>query len=418
MITRRTAVTGALGAMLAPAALLGQPDNRSASASPMLDHLREFVGHAYIIRTRAAEDEARTQFHDMIVFTEWDLPDRSYSIASITRNRRTMEVGRLRPDGIVEIGSEAGRSQSRLREDGVIISEGRYPTGDFFIQETRRIGPLRYALTVLTAGRRYDQVLEAIAAPEARAAAARLYPAEYGVAQAERAEAPPTAISPIALVVGIGAYDALRPLPNPIGDAELVAARMRSLGYRVVLSIDPTIDGLNAAIAQFGVDVETNASAASALFYYAGHAVEIQGRNFLLPKNFAPVPGADMEAEAVPVDTVLAQMEALRGGTRVVILDACRSAPPELTEAGRGLVPLRAPESSYIAYSTAPGMVAADGTGRNSPFARAFVTELEQPRRPIEALFREVRRAVLRDTAGEQTPWDSSSLLRPFSFAT
>ncbi len=109
-----------------------------------------------------------------------------------------------------------------------------------------------------------------------------------------------------------------------------------------------------------------------------------------------------------------------RGGpaTTVLILDACRNIPEAMVDrqTAPGLAYVLAPSGSYIAYSTAPGMVAADGAGTLSPFAGALVEELARPQKPIEDVFRSVRRSVLQTTGGTQTPWDSSSLVDPFYF--
>jgi uncharacterized caspase-like protein len=104
--------------------------------------------------------------------------------------------------------------------------------------------------------------------------------------------------------------------------------------------------------------------------------------------------------------------------TNIIILDACRNMPLTRTfrNAGSGLAQMDAPNGTFISYSTAPGSVAADGGGANSPFAEALMREMSQPSQPIEVVFRNVRRSVLLATEGEQTPWDASSLVEPFFF--
>jgi hypothetical protein len=127
---------------------------------------------------------------------------------------------------------------------------------------------------------------------------------------------------------------------------------------------------------------------------------------------------ADLELEAVSADAVLGQMQEAGHSTNIIILDACRNMP--LTQSFRsgspGLAPMNAPSGSFIAYSTGPGQVAADGAGANSPFAIALLREIAQPGQPIETVFRNVRREVLHETGGLQTRWDSSSLVEPFYF--
>jgi uncharacterized caspase-like protein len=127
---------------------------------------------------------------------------------------------------------------------------------------------------------------------------------------------------------------------------------------------------------------------------------------------------ADLELEAIKADVVLLQMEEVEGSTNIMVLDACRNMPlnRSFRNSARGLAQMEAPNGSFISYSTAPGSVAADGEGANSPFATALLDELSKPGQPIETTFRNVRRAVLRSTEGLQTPWDSSSLIEPFYF--
>ena len=218
-----------------------------------------------------------------------------------------------------------------------------------------------------------------------------------------------------ALVIGNGAYTNAPALKNPPNDARAVARRLSDLGYRVDLLIDPDRAGIVAALGrlearQDGPDRQTQ------IFYFAGHAIEISGRNFLLGVDM-PLRPTDIGAAAVPVDLVIGDMSTERVATRVIILDACRNGPARWPGMGQGLAQISAPPGTYVAYSTAPGMVAMDGGGANSPFTLALVSELARPGQPIEDVFRSVRRAVVATTAGQQIPWDSSSLLEPFSFA-
>lgn len=132
------------------------------------------------------------------------------------------------------------------------------------------------------------------------------------------------------------------------------------------------------------------------------------------------IPGLlHVDLEAVGADTVLEQMEEAGAATNIVILDACRNMPlvRGFRSPTRGLAPMDAPNGSFVAYSTAPGSVAADGLGANSPFVTALVRNLARKGESIESIFRDVRREVLTATEGTQTPWDSSSLIQPFYFA-
>lgn len=222
----------------------------------------------------------------------------------------------------------------------------------------------------------------------------------------------------VALVIGVGTYGALGDLSNPPNDAKLVAAALRRDGFEVQLVINPDQRKLYDAVHELGDRMVAAGADATGLFYYAGHGVQSKGVNYLIPSHAKIFREADLVLEAVPADAILAQMEDAKASTNIIILDACRNTPfsRSLRSGARGLAQMDAPNGSFIAYSTAPGSVAADGTGANSPFALALARELGQPGELIEAVFRNVRRTVLQQTDGQQTPWDSSSLTDPFYF--
>jgi hypothetical protein len=222
----------------------------------------------------------------------------------------------------------------------------------------------------------------------------------------------------VALVVGIGNYANLGSLPNPTKDARAIATRLRAVGFDVDLVLEADQRTLKAAIARLGERMSRAGSGATGLFFFAGHGIQSRGINYLIPANAQIAREADVDLEAVAADTVLMQMQEAAGSTNIVILDACRNMPltRSFRSSQRGLAQMDAPNGSFIAYSTAPGSVAADGEGENSPFAAALMQELDRPAQPIEAVFRNVRRSVLRDTEGMQVPWDSSSLIEPFYF--
>ena len=149
-----------------------------------------------------------------------------------------------------------------------------------------------------------------------------------------------------------------------------------------------------------------------------GHGVQSFGSNFLLPVDIALQDAADLSLVGVPAQAVLRQMFPARNRTNIVILDACRNNPfatiPDLSD--NGLAEIKAPRGTFLAYSTAPGDVAVDGTGANSPFTEALASHLTAPGVPIEALFKDVRVEVVKTTDGKQTPWDTSSLTVDFQF--
>jgi hypothetical protein len=223
----------------------------------------------------------------------------------------------------------------------------------------------------------------------------------------------------LALVVGNGAYGPdLGSLANPVNDADSIATALRSAGFSVEIVKNADQKTLKRAISSFGERLRKAGPSATGLFFYAGHGIQSRGINYLVPIGANVQAEADVDLESVAADTVLRQMEEAGSSTNIVILDACRNMPltRSFRNGSRGLARMEAPNGSFIAYSTAPGAVAADGEGRNSPFVAALVPKLATKGVPIETLFREVRKAVVASTSGKQTPWDSSSLLEPFVF--
>jgi uncharacterized caspase-like protein len=176
---------------------------------------------------------------------------------------------------------------------------------------------------------------------------------------------------------------------------------------------------MKRAVKSFGAKLREAGSEATGLFYYAGHGVQVEGTNFLLPVDAEIAAEADVEIESIAADDVMTQMQSAGNAVNLVFLDACRNNPLARTSrsATRGLARLDAPRGSFVGYSTAPGDVAADGDGANSPYALALVDELKTPGISIEEAHRNVRAKVLARSGNKQTPWDSSSLTGPVVLA-
>ena len=223
----------------------------------------------------------------------------------------------------------------------------------------------------------------------------------------------------LALVIGNASYGSVSALDNPVNDARMISQTLEGLGFTVSMAVDMSQVEMKLAIAQFGRDLRAAGADATGLFYYAGHGVQSFGNNYLLPVDVALSDAADLDLMAVEAQTVLRQMASARNRTNLVILDACRNNPfenvPELNESG--LAEMKAPTGTFLAYATAPGGVALDGQGANSPFTQALVEQIVVPGQPVEQAFKEVRRAVLAQSDGQQTPWDTSSLVSDFMFA-
>jgi uncharacterized caspase-like protein len=215
----------------------------------------------------------------------------------------------------------------------------------------------------------------------------------------------------IALVVGNSHY-ASSPLTNPVNDAELVAMSLMQVGFEVRLVTDGDQRAMKRAIQEFGETLEKAGSSAVGLFYYAGHGVQMGGRNYLIPVGASIERDSDVDIEAVSADWVIEQMRFAHNRLNFVILDACRNNPfvRSFRSGDRGLAKMDAPAGVLIAYSTAPGDVAADGSGRNSPYSEALASAVRDSVEPAELMFKRVRDQVREVTTERQTPWESSSL--------
>jgi carboxyl-terminal processing protease len=234
------------------------------------------------------------------------------------------------------------------------------------------------------------------------------------------AAAPLSAEPRVALVIGNGAYGGdLGMLPNPANDARLIAKTLKGIGFSVIEVEDADQQAMKRAIAAFGEKLADAGSESVGLFFYAGHGVQSAGENYLIPVGAQIKRETDLDIEAVPANLVLKQMDFAGSAVNIVILDACRNNPLArgFRSAVRGLAePSVKPQGSFVAYSTAPGEVAADGNGANSPYSTALAQAIVQPGAGIEEVFRDVRAKVLAATDRKQTPWDSSSLTAPFYF--
>ncbi|MCW5704777.1 MAG: caspase family protein [Bradyrhizobium sp.] len=225
----------------------------------------------------------------------------------------------------------------------------------------------------------------------------------------------------LALVIGQSAYRSVVALPNPSNDARKMTEMLGSAGFDVTSTADLTQNELRQAVGDFAAKVATNGPDTVALVFYAGHGLQIDGENYLVPVDVDPKRETDIPLQAVRLNDVMNTLGALPTRMRIIMLDACRNNPfPGIdTAAGRGLaiVDTKAGAAgSFISYSTSPGSVAEDGSGDNSPYTTALLTVAREPNLPIEEAFKRVRVAVNDATDGRQIPWDSSSLTNDFRF--
>ena len=218
-----------------------------------------------------------------------------------------------------------------------------------------------------------------------------------------------------ALVIGNSAYShgALR---NPINDARAMAKALTAAGFEVRLLEDATLVGMQRAVRQWG-NALTKGSVG--LFYYAGHGMQVKGRNYLVPVNAEIEVEDEVEFNSLDVNQVLAKMDSAKNPLNIIILDACRNNPfaRSFRVSATGLAQMDAPTGSFIAFATAPGSTAADGaSGENGIYTHHLLRELPVAGTPIEQVFKRVRNSVIADTRGQQVPWESSSLRGEFAF--
>jgi Caspase domain len=219
-----------------------------------------------------------------------------------------------------------------------------------------------------------------------------------------------------ALLIGNAAYSD-SPLGNPVNDATDLASLLRRLGFEVTLHRDADKPTMEQAIDRFTHGVPRGSAG---LFFFAGHGVQIDGMNYLVPIGARFRAASDVKYHAVAADWVLARMEESGMDVKLLLLDACRNNPlgRSWTRAlSRGLAVMETPQSALLAYATSPGKTASDGAGRNSPFTVQLLRELAIPGRDIEVALKAVRAGVQQSTKGEQIPWVASSMTGDFSIA-
>jgi hypothetical protein len=234
----------------------------------------------------------------------------------------------------------------------------------------------------------------------------------------------------IALIIGNSAYKSVGALANPQRDADVIATSLRNIGFeKVELVSDASREGLVNALRAFAEESE---KADWAVVYYAGHGIEVNGINYMIPVDAKLAADRDVQFEAVPLDQVMASVEGAKK-LKVVILDACRDNPfapamrktaaPDVVaqrstaggvvasrSIGRGLGEVKVSGATLVVYAAKHGQIALDGEGGNSPFAVALVQRIATPGVEINKIFRLIRDDVMEATAGRQEPFTYGSL--------
>ncbi|MER9654569.1 caspase domain-containing protein [Mesorhizobium sp. M0152] len=226
-----------------------------------------------------------------------------------------------------------------------------------------------------------------------------------------------------ALVIGNSDYQHAPSLPNGKKDAAAIATALQNLGFGVSLSLNVNHEAMREAVEQFSRSLRPGDVS---LFYYAGHGLQANGTNYLIPVDAALKRPSDLAIEGQRLDDVIDAMT-VENNTAILLLDACRNNPFTQTLSlakksrainfGLGLAPVDAGRGVYIGFATQPGNVALDGDGDHSPFAAALLRHIATSQIDIEILMRRVRADVMEATEQQQVPWSNSSLIEPgFAF--
>jgi N-acetylmuramoyl-L-alanine amidase len=221
----------------------------------------------------------------------------------------------------------------------------------------------------------------------------------------------------VALVIGNGSYGADKDLNNPTNDAADLAAALRELKFEVILVTDANKQRVDEALDQFYRELRLGGVG---LFYYAGHGIQVEEGNYLIPTGARISQESDIRYQAIPLGQIVKAMEGAKNRLNIVLIDACRNNPYHQSwwrsESLRGLAPFQAGRGTFISFSTSPGKAAADGSGRNSPYMAGLLKHIKILDLPIEQMFKKVRQTVDESTNQKQLPWEGSSIIGEFVF--
>lgn len=222
--------------------------------------------------------------------------------------------------------------------------------------------------------------------------------------------------SRVALVIGNSSYAHTTSLKNPKNDAVLFGGTLEKLGFEVILATDLGLKAMQRAIRTYLAKLDAGGEDAVGLVYYAGHGLQVEGVNYLVPVDAKIEREGDVAIETISASQLLSGLRLAKNNLNIIILDACRNNPYRGFSRGasRGLARLDAPKGSYIVFATAPGDVAADGADDNSPFTTALSQYMATPGLNVEQIIKRVGRSVSKVTDGRQRPWLSSSVYEDF----
>jgi uncharacterized caspase-like protein len=231
---------------------------------------------------------------------------------------------------------------------------------------------------------------------------------------------PPSDAAPIftgkrlALVIGNSKYKN-SPLANPKNDADDISKALSDNGFTVINLRDASLPEMRAAVRQYGDKLIQHDVG---LVYYSGHGMEVKGRNYFIPVNADIQNEDEVPDQSLDVSLILEKMATAKKKVNILMVDACRDNPysRSFRSSSKGLTSMDAPSGTIISFSTAPGKVAYDGNGRNSPYIKYFLEAIKVPNKTVEQVFKEVRKNVQVETKNLQTPWENTSLSGDFYF--
>ncbi|MFM9074417.1 MAG: caspase family protein [Bacteroidota bacterium] len=226
-----------------------------------------------------------------------------------------------------------------------------------------------------------------------------------------------------ALVIGNAAYTPkVGPLKNPVNDANAFAATLKGLDFDVTLITDATYGKIRAEMIKFREKLNTGEKDQTVgLFYYAGHGLQHDGENYIVPVDAELEFEDDIPRYCFPIQKmILTQLEYTNSRMNILILDACRNNPfPSMNRGigeNQGLGEMKKARGAFIAYATSPGSVASDGTGQNGLYTQELIRAIQRPGRTIEQVFKDVRANVLKSSGDRQNPWENSNIIGDFYF--
>ncbi len=304
-----------------------------------------------------------------------------------------------------------------FRPDGVALAAGIYEK-DKFVRAVDAADQLRRKQAELEGFRAESAKANSASdelenlraeAEQAKREKAELEAELAAVQQAQVRPASPVgpALSVHAIVIGNGAYQGSGRLDNPINDARAISAKLKRMGFKVTTVENADRNKLVSSLVKFS---SSAAESDLTLFFYAGHGVQISGTNYMLPTDTNLNQIGGVELHGISLNSVVDRF--LPGKTKLVFLDACRDNPllqVASRSVSRGLAPISVSQGTLISYATKDGSVAADGDGKNSPFTKALLQHIDSPE-DIAVVLRKVRDQVMRDTGGQQQPWEYGSL--------